>query len=216
MVPVVFDVHTGAMRVAVRSRNPNTGEIAGSGTDIAVGNQVRQLRKMRGRTIKDLATRSGLSVGFLSQIERGLSSASIRALARIADALEVSIADIFPTASKDDDPQRIIARVSERRRVELADTGMVKDLVTPFNQLPRLDIYILTLEPGGRSGDEAYGHSGEEAGFVLEGGLELVVDGRRYLLGEGDSFRFSSSRPHQFSNAGDRTARALWVNFRDK
>lgn len=198
------------------SLNPAKAKGAGSTTDLAVGNQVRQLRKMRGRTIKELAARSGLSVGFLSQIERGLSSASIRALARVADALEVSIADIFPTPSKDDDPQRIVARVAERRRVELADTGMVKDLITPFNQMPRLDIYILTLEPGGSSGDQAYGHSGEEAGFVLEGGLELVVDGRRYLLAEGDSFRFSSSRPHQFRNAGDRVAKALWVNFRDK
>lgn len=185
-------------------------------TDVAVGERIRLLRKVRGRSLKEVAERSGLSVGFLSQIERGLSSASIRALARIADALEVGIADVFPTDVGMDDAQRITARMAERKRVTLADTGMVKDLLTPFAQIPRLDIYILTLEPGGNSGDEAYGHYGEEAGYIMEGGLELVVDGKKYILGEGDSFRFSSNRPHRFSNPGDRIAKALWVNFRDK
>lgn len=184
-------------------------------TDIAVGSRVRQLRKVRGHSIKELALRSGLSVGFLSQIERGLSSASVRALAKIAEALQVSIADVFPTEATGDDQQRVVASVKERKRIELADTGAVKELVTPFTQTPHLDIFILTLEPGGGSGDEAYAHSGEEAGFVMEGGIELVVDGKKYILGEGDSFRFNSNRPHQFRNAGDKPARALWVNYRE-
>lgn len=185
-------------------------------TDIAVGNRVRQLRKMRGRSLKELAERAGLSTGFLSQIERGLSSVSVRALARIAEALGVGIADVFPTELDRDDALRVVARVDERKLIELAATGAVKELITPFSQVPRLDIYIITLEPGGRSGDDAYAHSGEEAGFVLEGGLELIVDGKKFILGEGDSFRFNSNRPHQFRNAGERTAKVLWVNYRDK
>jgi uncharacterized cupin superfamily protein len=59
-------------------------------------------------------------------------------------------------------------------------------------------------------------HEGEEAGIVLEGGLELVVDGRRHVLGEGDTFRFASGRPHRFANAGSRLAKILWVNYRDR
>lgn len=185
-------------------------------TDLAVGNRVRQLRKVRGRSLKELALRAGLSVGFLSQIERGLSSASVRALARIAEALEVSIADVFPIEPQDDDRQRVVAGPSERKRIEMADSGAIKELLTPFNRTPRLDIFIVTLQPGGRSGDDAYAHSGEEAGFVMEGGIELVVDGKKHILGEGDSFRFNSNRPHQFRNAGDRPAKAIWVNYREK
>jgi transcriptional regulator with XRE-family HTH domain len=185
-------------------------------TDLAVGLRVRQLRKVRGRSLKELALRAGLSVGFLSQVERGLSSVSVRALARIAEALDVGIADVFPVDSGGGTQRRVVARVEERRRIDLADTLATKVLVTPFDQTPRLDIYIITLDPGGSSGEEAYAHSGEEAGFILEGGIELVVDGKKYILGEGDSFRFNSNSPHQFRNAADRPARALWVNYRDK
>lgn len=184
-------------------------------TDVLVGERIRGLRKARGLSLKEVAQSAGLSSGFLSQIERGLSSASVRALARIADALGVMISDIFPSDDGFDGTNQVIARIKDRKRIDLAQTGVTKELLTPFPNTPRLDIYMMTLEPGGRSGDEPYSHDGEEAGVVLEGGLELVVDGRKYVLGEGDSFRFRSSRPHQFSNAGDRIARALWVNFRE-
>ena len=50
----------------------------------------------------------------------------------------------------------------------------------------------------------------------VAGGIELVVDGKKHILGEGDSFRFNSNRPHQFRNAGDRPAKAIWVNYREK
>jgi len=94
-------------------------------------------------------------------------------------------------------------------------TGVVKHLLTPFTHSPRLDIFLIEFAPGGKSGDEDYVHEGEEAGLVLEGGLELFVDGRRYVLGAGDSFRFESRRPHRFANAGQQLTKAIWVNFRD-
>lgn len=184
-------------------------------TDVAVGDRIRLLRKARNRSLKDVAQRAGLSVGFLSQVERGLSSVSIRALARIADALDAGIADVFPSDGLEDDSTRIVARVKDRRRIDLPNTAMIKERLTPFNQSPQLDIYMLTLEPGGSSGEEPYVHDGAEAGFVLEGGLELIVEGRKFILSEGDSFRFNSHRPHQFRNAGDRIAKAVWVNFRN-
>jgi Uncharacterized conserved protein, contains double-stranded beta-helix domain len=185
------------------------------GTDLAVGGRVRQLRSARGASLKDVAGRAGMSVGLLSQIERGLSSASVRILARIAEALDVSIADVFPVEPDGNDPLRVVASAKERQRVAFGDSGVTKELITPFQQIPALNIYIITLEPGGTSGGEPYAHSGEEAGYVIEGGIELIVDGRKHILAEGDSFRFSSRRLHQFRNAGDRTARALWVNYRE-
>ncbi len=185
-------------------------------TDALVGERIRGLRKARGLSLKEVATASGLSAGFLSQIERGLSSASVRALARIADALKVMISDIFPTDEGFEGNGQVVARVKDRKRIELAQTGVTKELLTPFRHVPRLDIYLMTLEPGGRSSDQPYSHDGEEAGVVLEGGLELIVDGRKYVLGTGDTFRFKSSRPHQFSNAGDMVTRAMWVNFREE
>lgn len=199
----------------ISSNRNESGLDSQNDTDVVIGERIRALRKARNRSLKDTAARSGLSIGFLSQIERGLSSVSIRALARIADALDASIADIFPRDGTMDEFNHIVARLKDRKSIDLPSTGMVKEHLTPFNQSPRLDIYILTLEPGGSSGDSPYVHEGAEAGFVLEGGLELIVEGRKHILGEGDSFRFNSHRPHHFCNAGNRTAKVVWVNFQD-
>lgn len=184
--------------------------------DIAVGNRIRHLRKARGRSLKEVALRAGLSVGFLSQIERGLSSVSIRVLARLADALDAAIGDIFPTSDVvEASGPPYVARLAERKHMIFPATGMSKELLTPFSLSPRIDVYIITLEPGGSSGDKPFIHQGEEAGVVLEGGIELVVDGRKAILGKGDSFRFSSALPHEYRNAGSGEAKAFWINFRD-
>jgi transcriptional regulator with XRE-family HTH domain len=185
--------------------------------DLAFGERIRHLRKARGKSLKDLCANAGLSISFVSQIERGLSSASVRTLARLADALEVSIGELFgPADDHADGDQRIVARRVEHRTLDMRSTGAEKRWLTPFERVPRLDLYMITLEPGGSSGDEPYSHEGEEAGYVLEGGLELIVDGRRHVLGEGDTFRFASGRPHRFINAGSRPARVLWINYRDR
>ncbi|WP_048645235.1 helix-turn-helix domain-containing protein [Nitratireductor soli] len=184
-------------------------------TDHVVGERIRHLRQARGMAIKDLATGAGLSIALISQIERGISSASVRVLAKLADGLDVAISDLFEPALDDASADRIVARVGERRRIDLDRTGIHKELLTPFSRQPRLDLYMMTIEPDGSSSDEAFVHQGEEAGVVLEGGIELFVDGRRYVLGEGDSFRFASNRPHRYLNAGRKTAKVIWTLYRE-
>ena len=71
---------------------------------------------------------------------------------------------------------------------------------------------MVGIEPGGTTGDEDYVHGGEEAGLVIEGTLELHVEGRTWRLEPGDSFRFASDRPHRFGNPADTPALVLWVN----
>ena len=166
-------------------------------------------------SIKELASRAELSIALISQIERGISSASVRVLAKLADGLDVAISDLFEPALTEDAGDRVVARVNERRRIDLDRTGVHKELLTPFSRQPRLDLYMMTIEPEGSSSDEAFVHQGEEAGVVLEGGIELYVDGKRYILGEGDSFRFASNRPHRYLNAGSKTARVIWALYRD-
>lgn len=193
---------------------PRTVDEAPS-TDHVVGGRIRHLRMARSMSIKDLASRAGLSIALISQIERGISSASVRVLARLADGLDVAISDLFEPALSEDATDRVVARVYERRRIDFGRTGIHKELLTPFARQPRLDLYLMTIEPDGSSSDEAFTHQGEEGGVVLEGGIELYVDGKRHVLGEGDSFRFASTRPHRYLNAGSKTARIIWALYRE-
>jgi quercetin dioxygenase-like cupin family protein len=105
-----------------------------------------------------------------------------------------------------------IIRSSARSQLQLWRSGIRKQLLTPNPQDSRLNLYLVELEPGASTGEELYSHRGEEAGLVLSGAMSLGVESEIWTLQEGDSFRFESSRPHRFSNAGDGTTRVLWVN----
>lgn len=188
-------------------------ETAAEGT---VGWRLRRLRKARGLSLRSLSDAADLSIGFVSQIERGLSTPSVRTLSRLADALGVGVGEMFPAEDGPlDGVTRIVARPGQQPVLDIVPDGIVKRWLTPFGRVPRLDIYMLELAPEASSGDSPYAHEGEEAGLVLEGGLELFVDDQRFVLGPGDTFRFASGRPHRFVNAGPRPARVMWINYRD-
>ena len=182
--------------------------------DVAVGQRIRDLRRSRKLSLETIAARTDLSIGFLSQIERGLSSPSLRVLATIADVLGIGIAGLFgateTTASGSD---AIVTREQQRAELNLWRTGISKQLLSPSGSEGRLNLFLVHMEPGGSTGDELYTHDGEEAGLVLEGEMILTVDAETWTLKAGDSFRFASRRPHRFSNpSGKAKAVVLWVN----
>ena len=182
--------------------------------DVAVGQRIRDLRRSRKLSLETIAARTDLSIGFLSQIERGLSSPSLRVLATIANVLGVVIAGLFgaaETAAAGSDA--IVTREQQRAELNLWRTGISKQLLSPSGSEGRLNLFLVHMEPGGSTGDELYTHDGEEAGLVLEGEMILTVDAESWTLRTGDSFRFASRRPHRFSNPSNKTkAVVLWVN----
>jgi transcriptional regulator with XRE-family HTH domain len=186
------------------------GELA---MDLAVGARLRDLRHRSKLSLESVAARTELSVGFLSQIERGLSSPSLRVLATLADVLGVGIAALFGSRTSEGGASGVITRAGERAELKLWRTGISKQLLNPAGSDGRLNLFLVHLDPGGSTGDELYTHDGEEAGLVLEGKMTLTVDAETWTLRTGDSFRFASRRPHRFANP-DRTAKAvvLWVN----
>ena len=103
-----------------------------------------------------------------------------------------------------------MVRAGERKTLRYDGLGMTDFLLTPGLQ-GRLELILAEIEPGAGSGDEPYSHEGEEAGLVVAGELELWVDEERYLLREGDSFAFASTRPHRYRNPGWATARVVWA-----
>lgn len=185
--------------------------------DSSVGLRLRALRKTHGLSLQVMAVRLAVSIGHLSQVERGLSTASLKLLAGAADVFGVGLADLFPesgngTAPNGAEPSSVVVRQRERGRLGLWQAGITKELLTAPRGASKLNLFMVSIEPNGTTGEDNYVHGGEEAGFVLEGTLELQVEDQVWQLQSGDSFRFDSDRPHRFGNPGTAPALVLWVN----
>jgi transcriptional regulator with XRE-family HTH domain len=178
-------------------------------SDQRLGETVRLLRQRAGLSIQDVAKRTGLSNGMISQLERARAMPSIRTLRLLSIALDVPISYFFET-SDPADVQRYIVRKNSRRLLRLTASGVVKESLTPADK-GQLELYELTLNPGASSGTDFLQHNGEKAGYILSGSLRLWLDNQAHLLEAGDSFRFPSIVPHMFDNPTQQAARVIWV-----
>jgi transcriptional regulator with XRE-family HTH domain len=175
-----------------------------------LGQRMRGMRQRRQWTLQDLSARCGLSVGMLSQIERGVSSPSIRSLQKLAEIFSVPVGWFFSEATAPQQGPAWIQRRAQRRVLDLSAKGITKELLVPDGD-GTLELMLITVEPGGSSGEAPYQHAGEDAGTVLEGVLELEVDGVAGRLQAGDSFRFPATQPHRFSNPGPLRCVVVWA-----
>lgn len=174
-----------------------------------IGGEIRALRKARGVTLTELAAASGLSVGYLSLLERDRSTPSIKALHAVSRALGVTISWFFEANDVAEEERDLVVRRARRRRLDYS-AGVVDELLSP-NLTGALELLSCRFPPGASSGEEPYTHSGEEAGVVLRGRLELWVDGRSVTLEAGDSFGFRSALPHRYRNPGPDEAEVIWA-----
>src|ERR671928_904633 len=151
--------------------------------EVDVGERLRALRRFRRCTLRTIAERSGLSESFLSQVERGRSSASIASLRRIAEALGVSMADLFEPGGV---PGPRVLRRDERPALAFGILGK-KLLLTP-RPLHHLEVFVGELEVRGSTGEQAYAHGDSEELFVvLSGTVELELGGGGFSPGGGGS-----------------------------
>src|ERR671930_2485805 len=176
-------------------------------TEVDVGERLRAIRRSRRATLRTIAARSGLSESFLSQVERGRSSASIASLRRIADALGVSMADLF---GPDGVPGPRVLRRDERPALAFGILGR-KMLLTP-RPLHHLEVFAGELEVSGSTGPEPYAHGDSEELFVvISGNVQLELDGELFELERGDSIDYRSSTPHRVANVGHELAEVMWI-----
>jgi transcriptional regulator with XRE-family HTH domain len=179
-----------------------------------LGRRIRELRLKADLTLADLARATGVSIGTLSQLERGLVSPTVRTLFTVGNALGVAPAWLIDPGrgGGHDNASQFIVRANQRAR--FVDSGGVrKDIASPAAN-ERLTGFLMVIEPGCGSGAEPYTHAGDEIGLILSGTLELRIEDAIFALGEGDCFCFSSDRPHQFRNVGARPSSVFWVNAR--
>jgi transcriptional regulator with XRE-family HTH domain len=174
-----------------------------------IGREIRSLRKAGGLTLSAVAAASGLSIGYLSLVERDKATPSINALHAISRALGVTVSWFFEAGAVPDAERDLVVRRNRRRRLDYS-AGIVDELLSP-SLAGALELLASRFPPGASSGEEPYRHAGEEAGMVIRGKLEIWVDGKAFLLEAGDSFGFPSSLPHRYRNPGAEEAEVIWA-----
>ncbi|WP_134698659.1 helix-turn-helix domain-containing protein [Ammoniphilus sp. YIM 78166] len=168
--------------------------------------KIKDLRKQHDMTLKDLSEKTGLSISFLSQVERGSTSLAITSLKKIADAFEVPITDFFENEGN----QNFHVRADSQKpfRIEGSPAEYTR-LGGNFNGRA-LEPIIVTLGPDVVQ-DNVFSHPGEEFYYVMEGAVIFHVDGKEYLVKAGDSIHFPSHLSHFWSNPLHQTCKILCV-----
>jgi DNA-binding transcriptional MerR regulator/quercetin dioxygenase-like cupin family protein len=170
----------------------------------AIGPRLRRLRTKRSASLAEVAAAAGISIGFLSAIERSQMTASVGTLRRLARYYRTNILDFFDTTELN---TRLV-RPSKRKVLE-AGPGVRMELLAWGNKV--MEPHLFRIAPQAGSG-ESYSHEGEEFLFVLRGELEIALDGEEYHLKRGDSFYFESATQHHWKNPGRSETWLLWVN----
>jgi DNA-binding transcriptional MerR regulator/quercetin dioxygenase-like cupin family protein len=169
------------------------------------GQRFRRLRTRRGLSLAKVAKATGVSIGFLSALERGQMRSSIATLRRIARFYRTNILSLFETAG--DNPR--LVRPAQRKILE-ATPDVRMELLAWGNTA--MEPHLFRIKPGGGSG-ESYSHEGEEFLHVLRGDFEIWLNGgEHYCLKPGDSLYFESSIPHRWKNPGRKETWLLWIN----
>jgi transcriptional regulator with XRE-family HTH domain len=194
------------------SAKANAMAPAGVDREAHIGAKVKHGRMVRGITLKQLADEAGCSESLLSKIENDKAMPSFATLHRIAAALSTNVGVLFSAGGEG---AQIVSRAGERP-VIMTDQlrtgkGVQLERLIPYSREYLLQSNIHLIEPGGRT-DGPIAHAGEEIGYVLEGEIELTINGNRYRAKTGDSFHFRSELPHAYRNIGTKPARVLWVN----
>ena len=181
-----------------------------AGTSLSqIGQRLQALRREQGLTLEQLAGDSGFSTGYLSQIENGSAVPSLTALQLIAAELGVDVAEFFPQERRRG--TRLI-RASERHEFRI-DPGSGEEYAVLAGQVHDRAFSALYARhlPGAGGNDLPFRHLGEEFGLVLEGALQVVIDGETYELGPGDWIHYSSHPSHGTHVTSDEAAEALWL-----
>lgn len=168
--------------------------------------KIKELRLARDLTLQGLADRCGLSVGFLSQVERGNSSLTITSLQRIAEGLDVPITMFFETTTN----TNFTVKASEQRPFSIEGSDVVYTRLAGNFPGRTFEPMIVEL-PANHRIENVYSHPGEEFYHVLEGTVCMNVAGTDYLLREGDSIHFPSTVEHYWENPSGARTRLLCV-----
>ena len=172
-----------------------------------IGLKLKELRILKGLTQEELADRAELSKGFISQLERNLTSPSIATLMDILQCLGTTLSEFF-----NESPEEQIV-FGKTDYFEKYDAELKNDIkwIIPNAQKNAMEPVLMTLNPHGASKTQLP-HEAEEFGYVLKGSVRLVYGSRSFTVKQGESFYFIAGKKHYLENCSDREATILWVS----
>ncbi|MER9326345.1 XRE family transcriptional regulator [Mesorhizobium sp. M0152] len=173
-----------------------------------LASDIRALRRARGLTLAEIALRLGRSVGWVSQVERGLSTPSLSDLRAFAELFGVPLSLFFSHDVPIESERGVIVRSASRRALGTSESGLMEELLSP-DLGGSFEMLRSVFAPGAELKTEARRPT-EEAGYVVSGTFDIEISGTWHRLGEGDSFRFDG-KPFRWRNPGTEPAVVIWV-----
>ncbi len=173
-----------------------------------LGRRIKRRRLEKNLTLKDVELKAKVSATHVSEIERGMTSPTVGALAKIALALGTEASYFL---KQDAYPPISIVRKNKRRVLRYDNWGAAIHCLSGGTSEARMSFLEVELMPGITHDMEPFTHTGEEFVHILRGVVETHIGSDRHLLKEGDSIHFRSGEPHTIRNIGDGRARVLWV-----
>ncbi|HEY2789207.1 MAG TPA: cupin domain-containing protein [Gaiellales bacterium] len=177
-----------------------------NGSSLRLGARLRHAREQRQLSLGDVSERTGLSRGFLSRVERDKTSPSVASLVAVCEAISLPLERLFGT------PSVAVVRAADRPTAVLPGRAVVDTLITPAHE-SHVTVVETLAAPGGSGGEQYYTLPSEcEVCYVLEGTIELEVDGEAFALARGDAVTFGANVPHTWRNPSrSAEARVVWV-----
>lgn len=171
-----------------------------------IGKRMKELRIQYGLTQQELADRSELTKGFISQLERNQNSPSVGTLLDIIQCLGMTPAEFFT----DKEPEQIVFKNSDYFEKVDDDKNKLIEWIVPNAQKNAMEPVRLTLKPGGAS--EVYPpHESEEFGYVIKGTVKINYGGKIHTVKSGESFYFTAAKKHFIENKSSKDAVLIWV-----
>ncbi len=175
-----------------------------------IGSRIKQFRLSKGLTLKDIEVKANVSATHVSEIERGMTSPTVGALAKIAHAMGTDVAYFV---EKKNVSKTTIVHKPERKKMQFKDWGATYFSLAKKIPNPKMSFLEVELEPGIKRPEETSTHDGEEFALVTKGVMEIIIGEEKYILKEGDSIHYKANKPHAMRNIGDAKCRAIWITL---
>jgi len=175
-----------------------------------IGARIKQTRLSKGLTLKDIEVKAKVSATHVSEIERGMTSPTVGALAKIAEAMGTDVAYFV---EKQNASKVCVIHKARRKKMQFKDWGATYYSLAKDVPDPKISFLEVELEPGIKRPEDTSTHEGEEFAIVTKGVMEIIIGEQKYILKEGDCIHYKAARPHAMRNIGDAKCCAIWVTL---